>query len=160
MRACHSVPCFFSVPMLLILSLFDLCNAGGVLIIGFILQCYNVLVRHVWEIAFIQKVCEKFYSLSYASQFNLLEVQTYKCFSTYFIFLVCIWRAFVFFSSPISRELVSHIKKDSSVLTRIGALREVRVSFSVKLFVLWINNCAEANLIFQLDMCFLHPSFV
>ncbi|XP_022739040.1 SNARE-interacting protein KEULE-like isoform X4 [Durio zibethinus] len=33
-------------------------------------------------------------------------------------------KAFVYFSSPISRELVAHIKKDSSVLPRIGALRE------------------------------------
>ncbi|KAL3598961.1 hypothetical protein D5086_006879 [Populus alba] len=38
-------------------------------------------------------------------------------------------KAFVFFSSPISRELVSHIKKDSSVLTRIGALREMNLEY-------------------------------
>ncbi|KAG5249224.1 VESICLE PROTEIN SORTING-ASSOCIATED [Salix viminalis] len=38
-------------------------------------------------------------------------------------------KAFVFFSSSISRELVSHIKKDSSVLTRIGALREMNLEY-------------------------------
>ncbi|KAJ6426721.1 hypothetical protein OIU84_022335 [Salix udensis] len=38
-------------------------------------------------------------------------------------------KAFVFFSSPISRELVSHIKKDSSVLTRIGALSEMNLEY-------------------------------
>ncbi|XVE57753.1 hypothetical protein DITRI_Ditri04bG0115000 [Diplodiscus trichospermus] len=38
-------------------------------------------------------------------------------------------KAFIYFSSPISRELVAHIKKDSSVLTRIGALSEVRFLF-------------------------------
>ena len=43
-------------------------------------------------------------------------------FNNLFLFLE---RAFVFFSSPISRELVTHIKKDSTVLPRIGALREV-----------------------------------
>lgn len=34
-------------------------------------------------------------------------------------------RAFVFFSSPVPAELVNHIKKDASVLSRISALREV-----------------------------------
>lgn len=38
-----------------------------------------------------------------------------------------LYRAFVFFSSPIPKELVSHIKKDGTVLTRISALREVAV---------------------------------
>ncbi|KAG2677518.1 hypothetical protein I3760_12G101300 [Carya illinoinensis] len=33
-------------------------------------------------------------------------------------------KAFVFFSSPISRELVNHIKKDTTVLPRIVALKE------------------------------------
>ncbi|GMP96014.1 hypothetical protein CsSME_00044843 [Camellia sinensis var. sinensis] len=37
-------------------------------------------------------------------------------------------KAFIFFSSPVPRELVNHIKKDGSVLPRIGALREVTVS--------------------------------
>jgi syntaxin-binding protein 1 len=31
----------------------------------------------------------------------------------------------VFFSSPVHKELVAQIKKDSSVLPRIGALSEV-----------------------------------
>ncbi|KAJ4716046.1 SNARE-interacting protein KEULE [Melia azedarach] len=38
-------------------------------------------------------------------------------------------KAFVFFSSPISRELVTHIKKDSTVVTRIGALREMNLEY-------------------------------
>ncbi|XP_015085902.1 SNARE-interacting protein KEULE [Solanum pennellii] len=38
-------------------------------------------------------------------------------------------KAFVFFSSPIAKELVNHIKKDSSVLSRIGALREMNLEF-------------------------------
>ncbi|KAL8484581.1 hypothetical protein ACS0TY_027038 [Phlomoides rotata] len=38
-------------------------------------------------------------------------------------------KAFVFFSSPVSRELVSHIKKDGSVLSRIGALREMNLEY-------------------------------
>lgn len=42
-------------------------------------------------------------------------------------------RAFVYFSSPISRELVAQIKKDSTVLPRIGALSEVRLFFFFRL---------------------------
>ncbi|KAA3469037.1 SNARE-interacting protein KEULE [Gossypium australe] len=38
-------------------------------------------------------------------------------------------RAFVYFSSPISRELVAHIKKDSTVLPRIGALSEMNLEY-------------------------------
>ncbi|KAJ0229159.1 SNARE-interacting protein KEULE [Hirschfeldia incana] len=38
-------------------------------------------------------------------------------------------KAFVFFSSPVSKELVGHIKKDSSVLPRIAALREMNLEF-------------------------------
>ncbi|GER34566.1 KEULE family protein [Striga asiatica] len=38
-------------------------------------------------------------------------------------------KAFVFFSSPIARELVSHIKRDGSVLSRIGALREMNLEY-------------------------------
>ncbi|KAL1568974.1 STXBP unc-18 S1 [Salvia divinorum] len=38
-------------------------------------------------------------------------------------------KAFVFFSSPVSRELVSQIKKDGSVLSRIGALREMNLEY-------------------------------
>lgn len=43
-------------------------------------------------------------------------------------------RAFVFFSSPIPKELVNHIKSDTSVLPRIGALREVNI------FILFCNH--------------------
>ncbi|KAH7832846.1 hypothetical protein Vadar_000567 [Vaccinium darrowii] len=38
-------------------------------------------------------------------------------------------KAFVFFSSPVPRELVSHIKKDGSVLARISALREMNLEY-------------------------------
>ncbi|CAN4127537.1 unnamed protein product [Withania somnifera] len=38
-------------------------------------------------------------------------------------------KAFVFFSSPIAKELVNYIKRDSSVLSRIGALREMNLEF-------------------------------
>lgn len=38
-------------------------------------------------------------------------------------------KAFVFFSSPISKELVNYIKKDTTVLTRIGALREMNLEY-------------------------------
>ncbi|XP_044488464.1 SNARE-interacting protein KEULE-like isoform X2 [Mangifera indica] len=38
-------------------------------------------------------------------------------------------KAFVFFSSPISRELVSHIKKDTIVSPRIGALSEMNLEY-------------------------------
>ncbi|PQQ19928.1 SNARE-interacting protein KEULE [Prunus yedoensis var. nudiflora] len=38
-------------------------------------------------------------------------------------------KAFVFFSSPISKELVGHIKKDATVLTRIAALREMNLEY-------------------------------
>lgn len=38
-------------------------------------------------------------------------------------------KAFVFFSSPIPRELVNYIKRDTSVLSRIGALREMNLEY-------------------------------
>ncbi|RXH93520.1 hypothetical protein DVH24_014096 [Malus domestica] len=38
-------------------------------------------------------------------------------------------KAFVFFSSPIPKELVNHIKSDTSVLPRIGALREMNFEY-------------------------------
>ncbi|ONK71704.1 uncharacterized protein A4U43_C04F11500 [Asparagus officinalis] len=38
-------------------------------------------------------------------------------------------KAYVFFSSPISKELVSHIKNDRSVLPRIGALSEMNLEY-------------------------------
>jgi syntaxin-binding protein 1 len=40
-------------------------------------------------------------------------------------------KAYVFFSSPVQRELVAHIKKDSTVLTRIGALSEMNLEYFV-----------------------------
>ncbi|KMZ60329.1 Syntaxin binding protein 2 [Zostera marina] len=38
-------------------------------------------------------------------------------------------KAYVFFSSPISKELVAHIKHDTSVLPRIGALSEMNLEY-------------------------------
>ncbi|KAF8379309.1 hypothetical protein HHK36_028742 [Tetracentron sinense] len=38
-------------------------------------------------------------------------------------------KAFVFFSSPIPKELVNRIKNDTSVLPRIGALREMNLEY-------------------------------
>ncbi|KAL9328001.1 hypothetical protein ACSQ67_003004 [Phaseolus vulgaris] len=38
-------------------------------------------------------------------------------------------KAFIFFSSSISRELVMDIKKDSKVLSRLGALRELNLEY-------------------------------
>ncbi|KAG5387656.1 hypothetical protein IGI04_039126 [Brassica rapa subsp. trilocularis] len=38
-------------------------------------------------------------------------------------------KAFIFFSSTIPKELVNHIKSDSSVLPRIGALREMNMEY-------------------------------
>ncbi|KAL3499481.1 hypothetical protein ACH5RR_038574 [Cinchona calisaya] len=38
-------------------------------------------------------------------------------------------KAFVFFSSPVPRELVNQIKRDTSVLSRIGALREMNLEY-------------------------------
>lgn len=38
-------------------------------------------------------------------------------------------KAFVFFSSPIPKELLNHIKSDTSVVPRIGALREMNMEY-------------------------------
>ncbi|KAH9626957.1 hypothetical protein KSS87_005726, partial [Heliosperma pusillum] len=38
-------------------------------------------------------------------------------------------KAFVFFSGPVQKELVNHIKSDMSVVPRIGALREMNLEF-------------------------------
>ena len=57
------------------------------------------------------------------------EFWVYYHFWCTFSFIWYVERAFVYFSSPISRELVAHIKKDSSVLPRISALSEVSFMF-------------------------------
>ena len=46
--------------------------------------------------------------------------------------LMFCFRAFVFFSSPIHKELVAQIKKETRVLPRIGALSEVKLFTFVK----------------------------
>lgn len=45
------------------------------------------------------------------------------------LFLFLLFRAFVFFSTPTPKELINHLKCDTSVLPRIGALREVGFLF-------------------------------
>ena len=42
-------------------------------------------------------------------------------------------RAYVYFSSTVSKDLLARIKNDTSVLPRIGALSEVTISFPVHL---------------------------
>jgi len=89
--------------------------------VHFCWQHNYVFVRHVWKEALVQEVCDLYTSpVSGSSYWHLLIG-----FQSYFILGSC--RAFVFFSSPIARELVMEIKKDAQVLPRIGALREVSV---------------------------------
>lgn len=38
-------------------------------------------------------------------------------------------KAYVFFSSPVQKELVSQIRKDSSLITRVGALSEMNLEY-------------------------------
>ena len=88
------------------------------------LQCYHVLVRYVWKITIIQKVCVGSYLVLVCCLFcSLMETPDINFSNGNFFPRLC--RAFVFFSSPIPKELVSHIKKDGTVLTRISSLREV-----------------------------------
>lgn len=102
-------------------------------------HCYLPL-RYVWKITIVQKVCEVFDVLFVPLSSFIFFCLTFLSFlENYLIKLVlvahlsiptfiCGIRAFVFFSSPVTRELVSHIKKDGSVLSRIGALREVTLT--------------------------------
>ncbi|KAK8584390.1 hypothetical protein V6N12_068634 [Hibiscus sabdariffa] len=56
---------------------------------------------------------------------NLLNSEYITASDIYFL-LSCMWqRAFVYFSTPVSKELVAFIKKDSTVLPRIGGMSEV-----------------------------------
>lgn len=102
------------------------------------LQCSHVLVWYVWKGASVQEVCTGFW---FSQSIHLLYVwnQT-DCFISFFFFLlwvgvvlfpILLSRAYIFFSSPIPKELVNHIKCDTSVLPRIGALREVRICFNL-----------------------------
>ncbi|KAH0452184.1 hypothetical protein IEQ34_019483 [Dendrobium chrysotoxum] len=72
-------------------------------------------------------------------------------------------RAFVFFSSPISKELVNHIKSDASVRPRISALSEVKIIhshlmlygyFFAFLLVRMVGFFAGNGLLFVLKFCF------
>lgn len=52
----------------------------------------------------------------------------------------------MFFSTPIPKELVNHIKSDTSVLPRIGALREVKIfvmlpyRYFIRITVQWFSS--------------------
>ncbi|KAH1248995.1 SNARE-interacting protein KEULE [Glycine max] len=84
---------------------------------------YYVFVRHVWKETLVQEVCD-LYAISCECKFILTSgIGLQSC------FVLCSCRAFVFFSSPIARELVMEIKKDAQVLPRIGALREMNLEY-------------------------------
>jgi len=65
--------------------------------------------------------------LSFYIFFSISSIIIIIIFSFSFFF----FRAFIFFSSTIPKELVNHIKSDSSVLPRIGALREVFLFYAI-----------------------------
>ncbi|GMP96015.1 hypothetical protein CsSME_00044843 [Camellia sinensis var. sinensis] len=54
-------------------------------------------------------------------------------------------RAALYKNSPVPRELVNHIKKDGSVLPRIGALRESSWSISSHYGVKYVCYAAALN---------------
>ncbi|GFP95012.1 snare-interacting protein keule [Phtheirospermum japonicum] len=64
---------------------------------------HHVFVRHVRKRTFIQENVISWFS--------------------------CGHRAYVYFSSPVSKDLVTHIKNDVSVRPRIGALREMNLEY-------------------------------
>lgn len=77
---------------------------------------------------------------------------------------LCISRAFVFFSSPVNKDLVALIKRDSSVLPRIGALSEVKNYYCSKFFNLleiisfygWLfDHVHEFGCSFSKKICFI-----
>lgn len=43
----------------------------------------------------------------------------------FLVFTIHGYRAYIYFSTPVPKDLVAHIKCDTSVMPRIGALREV-----------------------------------
>lgn len=51
----------------------------------------------------------------------------------------CGCRAYVYFSSPVPRHLLTHIKNDCSVVPRIAALREVREAVSITISFLYMH---------------------
>ncbi|KAE9463069.1 hypothetical protein C3L33_05023, partial [Rhododendron williamsianum] len=65
-------------------------------------------------------------------------------------------KAFVYFSSPIPKELVSRIKNDTSVLPRIGALREVEIVLFFPFnksgkWIFFLNFCSTCDVLLSLD---------
>lgn len=65
-------------------------------------------------------------------------------------------RAYVFFSSPIQKDLVAQIKRDSSILPRIGALSEVTLAFSflsiLYLSIVKMKKCSVGYSLFVLHV--------
>ncbi|XP_058086240.1 SNARE-interacting protein KEULE-like isoform X1 [Magnolia sinica] len=72
-------------------------------------------------------------------------------------------KAYVFFSSPIPKDFVSMIKNDTSVLPRIGALREVKLISFLKVFVAlnasinyyWTVDVFISSLLFETIICLI-----
>ncbi|KAK8613978.1 hypothetical protein V6N13_122357 [Hibiscus sabdariffa] len=56
---------------------------------------------------------------------NLLNSEHITASDIYFLLSGMWQRAFVYFSTPVSKELVAFIKKDPTVLPRIGGMSEV-----------------------------------
>lgn len=130
---------------------------GSILTISVLsMQCYNALVWHVWTGAFIQEVCEL------SSLRHLLHILTLIFYHWYFVFCCSLLlplsssfsRAFVFFSSPLPKEFVNHIKSDSSLLPRIAALREVQI-FILLLYASFYMCLCEEFLIVEFNFLFL-----
>ena len=88
------------------------------------MQCCHVLVRHVRKGTFIQEVRKV---VLFSPYIFLVIFILDICFLSWLLLMPFYLgsRAFVFFSSPVPKEFVNHIKCDTSVLPRIGALREV-----------------------------------
>ena len=62
--------------------------------------------------------------------------------------LLPFYRAFIFFSSSVSKDLVAQIKRDASVLPRIGALSEVKSLIFMLLTVLLHSYSSTALCLF------------
>lgn len=85
-----------------------------------------------------RKYVSDLYFIISSHGFIFLALLNYICFSFAFNFS---FRAFVFFSSPMPKELVAYIKKDTSVLPRIGALSEVHHLLFLNCSALMISFC-------------------
>lgn len=106
------------------------------------IQCYHVPIRHVWTSASLQEVCFQHWDMIMIEYIYI----PYNTFSFYLwrVSIIALWnhisvcRAYVFFSTPVAKELINHIKCDVSVLPRIGALREVFLIFYAVISMLYL----------------------